>query len=605
MYRIIVLISFLCSSTLIMAQRVVNIDSKGTKLITGITVTESAVAPSNPSPIQGDVWYDTATGITKTYDGSSWKNIDPDNVTQAATQPVGPNVEGDFWIDTTNDILNIFDDGTWKTVASTNFANHEPWYGDDDNAGATTNTEDIYHMGQVGLNVTDPTQRLDVNGAGLFRNGNGTSGTKNQILFGHNNTTNYKNAIRSRHGSINDFNNAIDFFTWDHGTNAIGDDPSLHGMTVTGGRVGISESIPTTFLHIKNTNALDATVEHNVNPILRLQRLGTTGSKFSQNAEFRIGTFDDILSARTRLDICLGNGNTNYIDRTPMTIRADGRVGINDRHNPEYNLDVNGSFRSTTSGLFTVMGGSDHDVNDILAGGNPRRGIRMWRWNDTNWGIYMSRPGATRSLSSGTAVDGGNFTAHAIRFRVHSGTGNGFIFENSNEELLFSIKGSDGRIRSADLDNQISDNGFARRTVVVEANGNLMVDNSRGTYYSAAGSWVSTTERELMPVGRWATIGGRMQGTSCASGVYSTTFKLEYNIDSGFSLIENYGPHNITWTFSGSGTTADPYQALSSGLTVCGSNSPRCVITAKEGKMYIRFTKAYAKAYNFVIETIG
>lgn len=30
------------------------------------------------------------------------------------------------------------------------------------------NTEDIYYMGQVGLNVTDPTQRLDVNGT--FKN---------------------------------------------------------------------------------------------------------------------------------------------------------------------------------------------------------------------------------------------------------------------------------------------------------------------------------------------------------------------------------------------------------------------------------------------------
>ncbi|MGC6491076.1 MAG: hypothetical protein ACON5E_07340, partial [Flavobacteriales bacterium] len=380
-----------------------------------------------------------------------------------------------------------------------------PWYGDDDNAGATTNTEDIYHMGQVGLNVSDPTQRLDVNGTGLFRNGNTSIGTaKNQILFGYNGTANYKNAIRSRHSSGGDFRNAIDFYTWNHGTDALDASPSLHGMTVTAGRLGISEQSPSTFLHVRNTNALDGTVEQSVNPILRLQRLGTSGSKYSQNVEFRIGTFDNVISARTRMDINMGLGNTNSVDRTPMTIRADGRVGINQRHVPEYNLDVNGTFKNNASGLFTVMGGNDDDVNNTVTpdAGHPKRGIRLWTLNDTNWGIYMSRPGAGRSLSSGSAVAGGNFGSHAMRFRVNSAASNGFIFENRTEKLLFSIRGSDGRIRSGDLDNQIGD-GLALRNVVTTPEGNLMVDHTRG-YYSTG--WVSTTERELMKVGRWATI---------------------------------------------------------------------------------------------------
>ena len=92
----------------------------------------------------------------------------------------------------------------------------EPWFGDDDDLAATTNTEDIYHMGQVGINVTDPAQQLDVNGTGQFRNGgSSTDVTSNQILFSYLGGTSYRNAIRSRHHNSNDFQNGIDFYTWD------------------------------------------------------------------------------------------------------------------------------------------------------------------------------------------------------------------------------------------------------------------------------------------------------------------------------------------------------------------------------------------------------
>ena len=40
----------------------------------------------------------------------------------------------------------------------------EPWFGADDNAAATLNTEDIYHLGNVGIGVNDPSERLEVNG---------------------------------------------------------------------------------------------------------------------------------------------------------------------------------------------------------------------------------------------------------------------------------------------------------------------------------------------------------------------------------------------------------------------------------------------------------
>jgi hypothetical protein len=58
------------------AQRVINIDHKGTKLTTGNTVTEAATAPTSPTPIEGDIWLDTTNNLTKIFDGTTWKPID-------------------------------------------------------------------------------------------------------------------------------------------------------------------------------------------------------------------------------------------------------------------------------------------------------------------------------------------------------------------------------------------------------------------------------------------------------------------------------------------------------------------------------------------------
>ena len=59
-------------STTAFAQRVTNIDKKGTERTTGNIVTESATAPTVPTPIQGDIWVDTTTNTTKFWDGNSW-----------------------------------------------------------------------------------------------------------------------------------------------------------------------------------------------------------------------------------------------------------------------------------------------------------------------------------------------------------------------------------------------------------------------------------------------------------------------------------------------------------------------------------------------------
>lgn len=83
-------------------------------------------------------------------------------------------------------------------------------------------------------------------------------------------------------------------------------------------------------------------------------------------------------------------------------------------------------------------------VQNAVDGGNTR-GIRMWTATDSNWGIYMGQSGTGRSMSGGDATAGGGFTSHAIRFRVNNNANQGFIFENSTEQNLLSIRGNNGR----------------------------------------------------------------------------------------------------------------------------------------------------------------
>lgn len=58
------------------AQRIEVVNHKGTKLQLGVEVTTDTLAPTSPTPIAGDLWYDTSMDennpIAKTYDGSQW-----------------------------------------------------------------------------------------------------------------------------------------------------------------------------------------------------------------------------------------------------------------------------------------------------------------------------------------------------------------------------------------------------------------------------------------------------------------------------------------------------------------------------------------------------
>ena len=76
--------------------------------------------------------------------------------------------------------------------------------------------------------------------------------------------------------------------------------------------------------------------------------------------------------------------------------------------------------------------------------GGTDRGIFLWSLNSSDYGIYVASAGDGQSLSGGTSAPGNDFDGLSVRFRVENGESNGFVFENSEETRLFSIRSSDG-----------------------------------------------------------------------------------------------------------------------------------------------------------------
>jgi hypothetical protein len=118
----------------------------------------------------------------------------------------------------------------------------------------------------VGIGLTSPSAYLDITGTNAstnslqLRSGNiSTSFVSNQILFGYNNSTNYRHAIKTRHHSASPTGNAIDFYTWNHGTDAVGTIGTKFVATFDGnGRLGVGTSTPLNTLHVIGNGIIGA-----------------------------------------------------------------------------------------------------------------------------------------------------------------------------------------------------------------------------------------------------------------------------------------------------------------------------------------------------------
>lgn len=72
----------------------------------------NATAPL--SPLQGQLWWDTAQKRLKVRKGTEWKIVGAP--TPSATAPVASTESGDLWLDTTTDQLKVFTGTAWQNV---------------------------------------------------------------------------------------------------------------------------------------------------------------------------------------------------------------------------------------------------------------------------------------------------------------------------------------------------------------------------------------------------------------------------------------------------------------------------------------------------------
>lgn len=79
-----------------------------------IKLLENFAFSSAPNaPLTGQLWYDSASGVLKVYNGQAWKPIS--SSASSATQPNSP-VTGDLWWDTASNQLKVWSGAAWVAI---------------------------------------------------------------------------------------------------------------------------------------------------------------------------------------------------------------------------------------------------------------------------------------------------------------------------------------------------------------------------------------------------------------------------------------------------------------------------------------------------------
>ncbi len=109
------------------------------------------------------------------------------------------------------------------------------------------------------------------------------------------------------------------------------------------------------------------------------------------------------------------------------------------------NFSIRNGGTSTGTPVFAVDSvGTTSIGNNLLL--NNKKGV-IFNGTDTNWGIYRALPGATNSLSGGTAVAPFSGGAQAqLRFRAAGNVNEGFVWENAMEQAMMSLTSDTGTL---------------------------------------------------------------------------------------------------------------------------------------------------------------
>lgn len=169
-------------------------------------------------------------------------------------------------------------------------------------------------------------------------------------------------------------------------SNGIGVEGKLDvkGSTVFGLRPGVFSQTLT-----NATTMISPTAETNpaTGPegVLRLVRVGTSGTKYHSSADIEIGSYEDALSSRTQLNIRLGHGNTATPDTDIVSLRSNGYVGVGTDPLSAVHIKSNtpGTVGSHPAGQLLIQSpGTSDNSNVVIAGyasdaqGNPYQ--QLW-----------------------------------------------------------------------------------------------------------------------------------------------------------------------------------------------------------------------------------
>jgi hypothetical protein len=416
------------------------------------------------------------------------------------------------------------------------------------NIALTTNGSEKLRVdpsGNVGIGKTNPLYKLDISG----NNGQDNVKMNGNLILSTDGSSNYVKCggiMSNQNGTLANFtsvvNNAGLCFV-NSGSLALISNSAERMRIDNSGNVGIGIASVSSRLHIAETTGTQAGANTGT-IILDHDNSGgassiTFRSSVNRGSDYAYIQYQDSTSVgasgeTARLIIGIQNDLDDHILLMPS-----GNVGIN-YSDPSYKLDVNGTFRVSGGSKLTIQSGQD---------GGTGRGIMMWNETDTSWGIYMGQSGGSRSLSGGTACAGLNFSQHAVRFRVANSTTQGFIFENSSENCLLSIRGDGytwlGGILNVS-DNQSNTYGGKNNFM---SSGSLII-GSIGKDYGGGNNWNTNTAGFMMECADNTEIMIHDGGTRLASFMYYTgannTFTIGRNAGWGVTQVSIAGDISIT-----------------------------------------------------------
>ncbi|MDQ6482051.1 tail fiber domain-containing protein [Dyadobacter sp. LHD-138] len=255
-----------------------------------------------------------------------------------------------------NGIGEYFWDGTgWVSKKfSAGNAYVEPWFNVATNTGATTNTQNIYQMGKVGINVTNPELELHVRGSVLVTPESTVAGSlvTTQIVGGG------VELYRDPTASVPNVNGYVDFkANRDHDRdariffdNTVGPTGGLVLETTTdgtsatlskrlvilnsNGNVGLGTSTPAQRLHTVGTTRTDGMFE-------AYSPAGNLGGRLYTTEETGVANGLVVESSRAEGNMIFKtNSGTNTVERMRITNNG-GNVGIHTPA-PEADLHVSG-----------------------------------------------------------------------------------------------------------------------------------------------------------------------------------------------------------------------------------------------------------------------